>query len=204
MQQNALPGAIAMFRDRAAPADPDADVLARVDRGDCKGAVHVLMERHGAAAYRYCHAALHDAALAADVHQQVFVEAFRDLPRFARRSAVRVWLFAIARHRVLDAAKRRRTAQHYLALAAETDAPDPGPSPAESIDDARLRAALAVGLAELPAKVRVAVLLRYQQGFTYTEMAAICGERATALCARVERALPVLRRCIEAHLGPVR
>ena len=43
-------------------------------------------------------------------------------------------------------------------------------------------------------KVRIAILLRYREGLSYAEMAAICDERPATLQARVSRALPVLRR----------
>jgi len=185
-------------------ADPDADLLALLDLDDTAGAVHCLMVRHGTAVYRYCHAALRDGALVDDVHQQIFIEAYRDLRRFRRHSTVRVWLFAIARHRVLDAVKRRRHTQRWVEDSAATDTPDPRPSPAESLDDARLREALAASLEELPADTRAAVLLHYQQGFTFAEMAEICRAHPGTLCARVARALPLLRKRIESRIGALR
>lgn len=185
---------------RGAEADADADALALVDRGEVAAALERLMQRHGRAVHRYCRAALGDAALADDIHQQVFIEAFRDLPRFARRSTVRTWLLGIARHRVLDAAKRRRRARSHLDATAAVDVPDPQPSPGESIDDAQLRAALAVCIDQLEEPIRTTVLLRHQQGLTYEEMAAICGEKPGTLQARVARALRRLRELIEAHV----
>src|SRR5215510_9477203 len=180
--------------------DPDRDLLELVSKGDITMSLHRLMKRHGAAVYRYCREALRDATLADDVHQQVFIEAFRDLPRFAGRSPMRVWLFAIAHHRVLDAVKQRRRTQDRLDDL-DTVAPvDPGPSPIETIDDAQLYEALVASIADLDEPSRTAVLLRYQQGFTFEEMADICGEKAGTLHARVARALPRLRRAIEARL----
>jgi len=52
-------------------------------------------------------------------------------------------------------------------------------------------------LGDLVPGARAAVLLRYQGGFSYPEMAAICHERPATLQARVARALPILRRCLE-------
>jgi RNA polymerase sigma-70 factor (ECF subfamily) len=180
--------------------DPDADILAQLDLGDTDGALRRLMARHGAAVYRYCCEALRDDSVVDDVHQQIFVAAYRDLPRFRRQATVRIWLFAIARHRVLDAVKKRRNTQRWFDGSVATDAPDPRPSPAESLDAARLRQALAASLGELPADTRTAVLLHYQQGFTYAEMAEICGVHAGTLYARVARALPLLRRRIESRM----
>jgi RNA polymerase sigma-70 factor (ECF subfamily) len=41
------------------------------------------------------------------------------------------------------------------------------------------------------------VLLRFQQGLSYADIERLTGERATTLQARVVRALPLLRRCLE-------
>lgn len=151
--------------------------------------------------YRYCREALRDASLADDVQQKVFVAAHRDLSKFNGRATVRTWLFAIARNRVLDAAKSRRRAQSHVDEGDATSVPDPRPSPGERLDDARLHAALFACLDELKPSVRAAVLLRFQQGFSFEEMAEICGKRAGTLQAQVKRALPALRACIESRTG---
>jgi len=187
----------------ARDADPDVDVIELVDRGERHAALSRLMQRYGEAIYRYCGAALRDAALADDVQQQVFLGAFRDLPRYAGRGTVRTWLFAIARYRVLDAVRRRRRGEARIAQAqAAAEPPALPPSPADSLDDLRLRAALVASLGELTEPSRTAVVLRYQQGFSFDEMAAICRERPATLRARVSRALPVIRASIEARMKP--
>jgi RNA polymerase sigma-70 factor (ECF subfamily) len=207
MEMDSTLAAIPMSADPepvAAPArdpDPDADVVALIADGAHDRALRLLMQRHGAAIYRFCREALRDAALADDVHQQVFVEAYRDLGRFAGRSNVRTWLYAIARHRALDAAKSRRRWAGRFKNPNDQDVGDPRPSADAHIDDARLREALAACLDELGEHVRTAVLLRYQQGFSYEDMAGVCREKAGTLQARVTRALPVLRECIEKRTG---
>jgi RNA polymerase sigma-70 factor (ECF subfamily) len=186
--------------DGRAP-DPDSDVLALVAKGDMTGALQRLMQRHGTAVFRYCREALRDPAMAEDVQQQVFIAAFKDLPRFSGRSSVRTWLFAIARHRALDAAKSRRRAGAHIDGDDAAGIPDPTPSPGDSLDDARLHAALIACVGKLPPRVRLAVLLRFQQGFTFEEMAEMSHEKAGTLQAQVTRALPVLRACIESRTG---
>jgi RNA polymerase sigma-70 factor, ECF subfamily len=186
---------------RARAVDPDADVLALVDRGDAQGALRRLMQRHGGALYRFCRGATHDAALADDVLQQIFIEVHRDLAGFRRQSTLRTWIFVIARHRVLDAAKSRRRARAWLERAPPAELADPRPSPPEILDEAQLQAALIACLGELDGDLRTALLLRFQQGFSYEEMAAVCGEKAGTLHARVTRALPALRARIEHRLG---
>src|SRR5262249_54720668 len=62
--------------------DPDSDVMGLVQVGDIAGAISQLMQRYGATVHRYCQTALGDPSLAEDIQQQVFIEAFRDLPKF--------------------------------------------------------------------------------------------------------------------------
>lgn len=189
----------------AAPASEpthkeDADIRALIAEGELERALGMLMDRHGDALFRYCCKGLDSEAHADDVLQQVFIEAFRDLRAFTGRSTLRGWLFGIARHRVLD---HKRVLKRNLPRSRplRDTSIDPRPPAAELIDDARLREALVECLGELGDHVRNALLLRYQQGFSFEEMSAICEEKSGTLQARVARALPVLRKCIEARTG---
>jgi RNA polymerase sigma-70 factor (ECF subfamily) len=179
--------------------DPDADIARLAIAGAFETALGLLMRRHGTSVYRYCREALRDRALADDVHQYIFIQAHRDLGRFAGKSTVRTWLFAITRHRVLDAIKMRRRAQAHLEQEASADTTDPAPSAGELLDDGRLRRVLIECLRELPPDMRLALLLRYQQGFSFEQIAEICHQKPGTLQARVARALPRLRAAIEAR-----
>ena len=181
--------------------DPDRDIVRLIDHGDLKAALTALMQRHGVAVYRYCREELHDRTLADDVHQQIFIQAYRDLTRFAARSTLRTWLFAIARHRVLDAAKSRRRAQAHIEEDDTADAVDPTPPPGDRLDEALLERTLIHCLRKLGEHARGVLVLRYQQGFTFEQLAEIYSEKPGTLQARVMRSLPVLRRCIEARTG---
>jgi RNA polymerase sigma-70 factor (ECF subfamily) len=188
--------------ERAAHAeDPDRDIVHLIHLGDLTAASRHLMKRYGTMTYRYCREALRDPALADDVHQQIFLQAHRDLTRFAGRAKVRTWLFAIARNRVLDAVRSRDRARAHIEDRDATEVPDLSPGPGERIDDVRLRKALAACFGELGEHVRTAVLLHYQQGLTFEDMANICDEKPGTLQARVMRTLPKLRACIEARTG---
>jgi len=180
--------------------DPDDDdVTGYIERGELRTALHHLMKRHRPRVYHYCSTALRDPDLADDVCQQIFIQAFRDLSRFHGRSKIRIWLFGIARHRILDAAKARRRRLAHVQGGLDEDAPDVRPSPAESLDERRRRAALARSLERLDHRARRALVLRYQEGLTFEEMAAVCREKPGTLAARVARALPVLRAELESR-----
>lgn len=157
------------------------------------------MEDHGKAVFGLCLRELHDHGLAEDVTQQVFLEAYRDLDRFQQRSSVRTWLFGIAYHRCLDAHKRKQRRLQRVesdeSVVAATE--DPGTGSHERLEAARRWAALENCLAQLQPEVRATVLIRFQTGSTYEELALELEASADALQARVARALLVLRRCME-------
>jgi len=185
---------MAFLDDRA-----DADVVALLER-DRRGALRLMMERYGQAVYRFCCRMLRDTTLADDVHQQVFLEAYRDMRNFTRRSTVRSWLLGIARHRAIDAAKRRaRRGVREVEFDELPEVSDPTPLAVESLDDRQLRSLLGEVLDTLSEPARAAVLLRYQQGLSFEEIAGSCGEDAAVLRMRVSRALRRLRVEIEAR-----
>lgn len=171
----------------------DADRQARVALG-------ALMRDHGSAIYGYCARLVSDESLAADVHQQVFEQAFRDLGTLGDPKKARSWLFGIAHHRCLDAIKaRRRQARRFTdddgtVPEAAADQPEAW----EQVDASRIAGALDACVENLSPESRTALLLRYQEGMTFEKMSSICREKPGTLQARVVRALPLLRRCLEA------
>ncbi len=194
---------------RKAPATFEEDeVDAALSRGDRQHAFTLLMTRYGDAVYRYALATTGDAQLAEEVRQQVFVEVYRDLPGFGGRAPVRGWLFAIVRHRCLDATKafRRWGLRYKNELPSD---PESGRIAGlvidqtelmDQLDRHRLARVVERCLSMLAPAAREAVLLRYQQELSYDEAAEVTGERPGTLQQRVARALPVLRKCVEAQL----
>jgi RNA polymerase sigma-70 factor (ECF subfamily) len=179
--------------------DEGAELEAALAAGDRHRALTLLMARHGDGVYRYAMAMTHDGSLADEVRQQVFVEVYRDLGDVVAASSLACWIFGIARHRCLDALNARtRWTQRY-----KNDPPDEpllyDGDPDCELDRSRLARILAACLAKLAPAARDAVVLRYQQELSYDDAAALAGELPGTLQRRVARALPILRRCVEAN-----
>jgi len=166
---------------------------------DRRAVLAKLMQDHGKAVLGFCVRVTQDATMAEDVTQQVFLEAHRDLGRFEGRSSPRTWLFSIASHRCFDALRNERRRAKRLVVDDEvlSEVEDPATGPADGVDRSRLGAALDDCLALLSPEVRATVLLRFQTGLGYRELAEMLGANADTLQVRVSRALPVLRRCME-------
>ena len=186
---------------RSTQIGPDEDVLELTRRGDLHGALTILMPRHGKIVYRYCLEELRDKALADDIHQQIFIQAYRDLPSFGYRAMLKIWLLGIARHRVLDAVKARRRAEAHIGEDEDADMLDPTPPPDERLHEAHVSLAMIRCLHRLGELVQRTLVLRYQQGLSFKELAGLFGQPADTLQTRVRRTLPKLRTAIEREIG---
>jgi RNA polymerase sigma-70 factor, ECF subfamily len=114
------------------PADhthSDEALIRRIAAGD-RSATRVLFGRHQLRLYRFILRLVRDEALAEDLVSEAFLEAWRSANRFDGRSAVATWLLAIARHRAVDALRKRRDVALDEAAAATIADPAAGPEAA--------------------------------------------------------------------------
>jgi RNA polymerase sigma-70 factor (ECF subfamily) len=182
---------------RTAVETDESVIQAAIAAGDRRRAVQLLMETYGPAVFSFCCRIVRDRALAADVQQEVFVQAYRDLETWEQRASARSWLFGIAHHRSLDAIKARsRHGNRFVSdeEAGERSGVDVDPLP--RLDAAVRARALEECLARLTPQARSAVLLRFQEELSYEELCALSGEKSDTVRARVVRTLPVLRACL--------
>ena len=156
----------------------DGQALEALARGDHRSALVLLMKEYGDAIHRYCYKVLRSRALADDVHQLVFLQAFEALGSFSGSSSFRPWLYGIANHRCLDALKvNRRWFARFVLGEEPPEEMDPTPSSEDEVAARSATDALEACLGKLKPHVRIAVVLRYQEGFSYEEMSHICRER---------------------------
>lgn len=189
-------------RDGLPSPEPDPaardELATAIARRDARRAIALIDASHGAALYRFIRTMVGRDDVADDLYQTTLVEAYRDLHTFGGRSSVRTWLFAIARNRCLDTLKLAKRRDARFTSAEQLPEPaDPAPAVDQRLSDSQLVAALEHCLDELAPEVRMVLVMRFTEGFAYDDIARICGVRADAVRARVCRAMPVLRRCIE-------
>jgi RNA polymerase sigma-70 factor (ECF subfamily) len=169
----------------------DALVVARARRGDQAAfaeIVHQYDDRLRALAYRL----LGDRDRMDDVLQDVYVKAFRSLPRFKGTAALGTWLYRITHNACLDELRRHRPAAGDDPDAAAAVA-DPRPGPAEVAIE---RSDLAAALDHLPPDQRAVVLLVDAYGLDYGEAADVLGVRAGTVGSRLSRAHAALRETL--------
>jgi RNA polymerase sigma-70 factor (ECF subfamily) len=88
-------------RDLTVDGVSDARLAARAKGGD-SGALVALYRRYVGEIHAYVHSQVGNAQDAEDVTSETFLRMVRSLPAFEGRSAVRTWLYVIARNCVSD------------------------------------------------------------------------------------------------------
>jgi RNA polymerase sigma-70 factor (ECF subfamily) len=173
--------------------DADDDALrAAAALGD-REAFEVLVRRYGPALYRYGHRMLSEEADVADVVQETFLAAWRQLGSFRADSSLQTWLFSICSHKITDIYRQVRTVpldERLLEASTDptTDVPFSGAS------NSQFLAALDAALAELPVRQRAAWVLREIESMTFPEICRILGLSPDAVRGHHHRATSTLRR----------
>jgi RNA polymerase sigma-70 factor (ECF subfamily) len=145
--------------------------------------------------YAYVATLLRDPAAAEDVTALAFERAFRRRRAFdRRRGEERAWLFGIARNAALDELRRRRRTARMATDpqdVAVQDQPDDGP------EVALRRTAVRAALAELPAREREIVALKFHAGMSNAEVAKVLGVSESNAGTLLYRIMQKLRKACD-------
>jgi RNA polymerase sigma-70 factor, ECF subfamily len=145
-----------------------------------------------------------DAGEADEVAQEVFLRAWRGLPRFEERSQFSTWLYRIAFNEAQRRLSRRALPQVEAGLdrddpvASVPEAPHLGPE-ARALDQ-EFAQVLEQALAQLPADWRAAVVLRDIEGLSTQEAAEVVHVRPAAFKSRLHRGRMQLRALLDPYL----
>jgi len=139
---------------------------------------------------------LHNAAGAEEVAQDVFLELFKRLGTLESREHVTFWLRRVACHRSIDHARRNKIAAAEVSW---DQLPEPS-GPASENDPMRTRR-LQQMIARLPEKMRMVVILRYQEDAGLEEIADMMKIPLNTVKSTLHRAHAMLRAKAEQGMG---
>lgn len=143
-----------------------------------------------------------DHALTEEVVEDVYVQVWREAPRFdASRGVPLAWLLMITRSRALDALRRRdeaiAIAEPHL-LANEDDAAAAA-DPLQLLATFEEASATRRALESLPARERQLVALAFMRGLTHAEIAQDSGLPLGTVKTTIRRALMTLKTLLGPH-----
>jgi RNA polymerase sigma-70 factor (ECF subfamily) len=170
----------------------DEALRAAAALGD-REAFDVIVTRYGPVLYRYGRRMLSVEADVADVVQDTFVAAWRQIAAFRGASSLRTWLFAICYRKIVDTyrIKRAQPVEDWVLepTASETSATDPF----AAVSNAEFLAALEEALGELPARQRAAWMMREIEKMTFPEIGEVLQLSPDSVRGHHHRATKTLR-----------
>jgi RNA polymerase sigma-70 factor (ECF subfamily) len=178
---------------RTETADEAAEIEGLIAESRYKEALARCTRAYSAPLGRLCTALTGSQAEAEELVQETLLAAYDGFPGFRFEGSIRAWLFGIARRICGRHNEMKNRRQARLRLVHDTGrGADAGELAIERERAVRARNALA----QLKPSEREAVVLRYDAGMSFREVAVACGVDEAAARKRVSRALIRLRESL--------
>lgn len=159
-------------------AEAEADKLTFVD----------AVTAHQSLVFSIAYHILHNATLAEETAQDVFLRLYQDFEKIKNASHLIHWLRRTTTHRCLDALRYSERRSQISLDEIEIDLPS-----AQTGADPILSKTLRRLVAGLPAEARAVVVLRFQEDLEPREIAQVLDLPVNTVKSRLQRALTVLR-----------
>ena len=203
-------GSLMKARHDPAPPEDEQDILdeehvetwglVRLAQGGDGEAFGQLYDRYVDTVYRFIYYRVNDRALAEDFTSETFLRALRRISTISYQGRdIGAWFVTIARNIVLDHVK---SARHRLEITtADTiESDDRAPSPEDAVLDSLSSQRLMAAVKQLGDEQRECVMLRFIQGFSVSETAAVMGKNDGAIKALQHRAVRKLAELVGSEL----
>jgi RNA polymerase sigma-70 factor, ECF subfamily len=183
----------------------DSELLLKAQAGDV-AAFEALVERHRGRVYGLALRMLNSSDDAAEVLQESFISAYRNLPNFRGDAQFGSWVYRIAANHALMRLRHRKVVSQIESPLDEPTFNDRGSLIDEVSDfknaegeamDNELRRAIEEASARLGPEYREVFVLKDLEGMSYEEIAEITGATVPAIKSRLHRARLSLRAAID-------
>lgn len=156
--------------------DAEHTAITRLKQGDISG-LALLVERYQVQAVRVAYLITHDHALAEDVAQEAFLQAYHHIDQFDLTRPFAPWFLRSVMHAAVKSARRQQRSLSLdtqrsgeVAFADLLATADPGPG--EQAEHTLLQQAVWDALQRLSPPQRAAVVMRYYLGLSERDMSA--------------------------------
>jgi RNA polymerase sigma factor (sigma-70 family) len=161
-----------------------------------------LYREHAPAIFRFCRRAMPTREDAEDATMDIFIKVRQKLSQYDASRPFSAWLYTVAANHCWDLLRRRKLRQGLETGEVENmplEHPDPGQL--EQLIARRSGQEVRRALDKLPARSRMALVLRYYSDMSYDDIAATLGVRRTFVGVVLLRARHQLREILEGQGG---
>jgi RNA polymerase sigma-70 factor, ECF subfamily len=188
------------MEQRAVMADQiiNDQVIEACQRGD-REAFKMLFEAYKDKVFSIAVYSVGDKSIADDVTQQIFLKLFSTIKQFRGDSEFTTWLYRLVVNACMDERRRRRRWLPWGETLAMTNIGEKKPQE-KQYDRLEIAEAVRNAIRELKPKFRLPILLKYMEGLSYEEIAAVMGCSKGTVASRLNRGHGQLAR----HLSHLR
>jgi RNA polymerase sigma-70 factor, ECF subfamily len=184
----------------------DNQLVRRVLAGDV-ALFEILVHRHSQRTYRAARAILRSDDEAADVLQETYLRAYRNLKQFSGKAKFSTWLIKIAIYEALARKRKGRTRGHelkatWVAIAAWNERNPEDPERLALVGE--VRTILEAAIDSLPDMYRTVFVMRGVEEMSTADTADCLKLSEDAVKTRLRRARALLRKRLDASVGPMR
>lgn len=165
----------------------DHDLIDLIVREDMQ-AFEVLYERYAGKVLRRCYFICLSSDQARDLMQEIWIKVFLHLRSFKKESTFQTWLYRLTTNHCLNYLKSRSRADQLLQKIETKES-----VPSEDVHSVEVKDILAT----IPFEDRELLTMKFIAGYTYEEVASICGMSVSAVKMKVSRLLGRLRKAVE-------
>jgi RNA polymerase sigma-70 factor (ECF subfamily) len=160
-----------------------------------------LIEQYQYRLFRYLTHITGDTQRAEDFFQETWIRVLERGHQYDGRSKFEAWLFAIARHLVIDWQRAKKTQSLDTLTDPEQDKPlqigdESEPSPLRQVLAREEEENVQSSLKKIPAIYREVLVLRFQEELQIEEMAGVLSVPASTVKSRLYRGLEALRSAL--------
>ncbi|HXZ27490.1 MAG TPA: sigma-70 family RNA polymerase sigma factor [Terriglobales bacterium] len=161
-----------------------------------------LIEQYQHRLFRYLVYLTGNRTAAEDLFQETWVRVLERGRQYDGKSKFETWLFAIARHLLIDSLRRKSAASlDALRDPEEGTAPfEPAaeePSAYEALAGREQEARVQVAIAQVPAVYREVLMLRFQEDLKLEEIADVVDAPVSTVKSRLYRGLEAIRQALQ-------
>jgi RNA polymerase sigma-70 factor, ECF subfamily len=182
----------------------DEDLIKRYQNGDAR-AMDALIDRHHRQLFGFLYRSLGNRERAEDAYQEVFLKVVRSAPSYQPSARFAAWLYTIARHVVIDMARRDKYRETESldqevfedgGVARVEMTPSDDPDPEEEVTGMELATTLEQAISALPDEQKEVFLLRERAGLSFKEIADLTKAPLNTVKTRMHYALNRLRKTL--------
>ena len=188
----------------------DRELIVAFKGGDME-AFEVLVKRYDRKVFHHCLRLVGNEEESTDLTQEVFIKVFRSIANYEHTYAFYTWLYRITVNCCIDHIRKKKRRIQGVSLTRqysdengdqgrEFEVPDVTQVPEAMLANKELKKELREAIESLSDKLKVIIVLKEFEGFSYEEIAEILNVSRGTVKSRLFRARERLKELLEGHV----